>query len=551
MGAILIATGGGNLVAAGGGNLVAAGGGNVVSTNGGNLVAAGGGNLVAAGGGNLVAQGGGNVVSTNGGNLVSQGGGNAPVDSLFVNPANSSPVHTAGDLQTGSQGWFVAGSTGGSAPTVTVTTNRDGTMTGTLTVTFDQTSSPRIQDLQGLAFTVVANPAVVKLASSNVVVSEGAGHATVTVTRTGDTTTTVTVSYATSDGTATERTDFMPVYGTVTFNAGETQKTIDIPLVDNGYGPSSGAQRSFSLTIGNTIGGVMQMPNVATVSINNNDTTNSTTSPADGAQFFVRQHYLDFLGREPDQGGFDFWVSQITQCGTDQACIRAKRIDVSNAFFFELEYQQTASYVLRLYRAAYGNHQPSANPDSSNPTEANKVPSYAAFAPDRAQVVGGSALAQSQLAIATDFAFRPAFLAKYAATMSGPDFVDAVLATIKNDTGVDLNSQRTALIAEFNTGGRGQVLYRLADDNVQGNPINNRAFIDAEYNRSFVTSQYFGYLRRDADIGGFLFWLGQVSSAPLRNVPKQHAMVCSFVTSAEYQLRFSAVITHSNSECAQ
>jgi len=86
---------------------------------------------------------------------------------------------------------------------------------------------------------------------------------------------------------------------------------------------------------------------------------------------------------------------------------------------------------------------------------------------------------------------------------------------------------------------------------VQTNPINNRGFIDAEYNRAFVATQYFGYLRRDSDIGGFLFWLGQVSSGPLRDVPKQHAMVCSFITSAEYQLRFSSVMTHSNADCPQ
>jgi len=72
---------------------------------------------------------------------------------------------------------------------------------------------------------------------------------------------------------------------------------------------------------------------------------------------------------------------------------------------------------------------------------------------------------------------------------------------------------------------------------------------DAEYNRSFVATQYFGYLRRDADLGGINFWLGQVNGAPLRDVNKQHAMVCSFITSAEYQLRFSPVAPHSNSEC--
>jgi hypothetical protein len=57
-------------------------------------------------------------------------------------------------------------------------------------------------------------------------------------------------------------------------------------------------------------------------------------------------------------------------------------------------------------------------------------------------------------------------------------------------------------------------------------------------------------LRRDADIGGFLFWLGQVNDAPLRDVSRQHAMVCAFITAAEYQQRFSAVVTHSNGECS-
>jgi hypothetical protein len=114
---------------------------------------------------------------------------------------------------------------------------------------------------------------------------------------------------------------------------------------------------------------------------------------------------------------------------------------------------------------------------------------------------------------------------------------------------VDLISQRSALIVLFNSGERGNVIYRLADDNVATNPINNRPFIDAEYNRAFVFTQYAGYLRRDSDIGGFLFWLGQVNSGPLRDGTKQHGMVCSFITSTEYQQRFSSVVTHSNAEC--
>ncbi|HEX8096964.1 MAG TPA: hypothetical protein VF507_02965, partial [Pyrinomonadaceae bacterium] len=155
------------------------------------------------------------------------------------------------------------------------------------------------------------------------------------------------------------------------------------------------------------------------------------------------------------------------------------------------------------------------------------------------------------LSLANDFAARGDFLARYPTSLTGAQYVDALLATIKNDSGADLTSQRTALINLFNSGGRGAVLYRLADDNASSNPINNRAFVDAEYNRAFVYSQYAGYLKRDADIGGFGFWLNQVNRFPLRSTGIQNAMVCSFITSAEYQLRFGATATHSNKECPQ
>jgi hypothetical protein len=275
-------------------------------------------------------------------------------------------------------------------------------------------------------------------------------------------------------------------------------------------------------------------------------------NPLEEADFFVRQQYLDFLSRGPDPGGFTFWSGTITQCNSAVQCLRDQRVVVSNAFFYEQEYQQTASYVQRLYRAAYGDNQPHPNPntDPNFPNEEKKMPSYTTFVADRARVIGGASLAQSQLDLANAFVARPEFIAKYPASLStAGQFVDAVLATIQNDIGVNLGAQRNNLINLYNSFGRGGVLYRLADDNAQTNPISNQAFIDAEYNRSFVLGQYFGYLRRDPDIGGFVFWLGQVSSGPLRDVPKQHAMVCSFTTSAEYQFRFGPVASRDNSEC--
>jgi hypothetical protein len=58
-------------------------------------------------------------------------------------------------------------------------------------------------------------------------------------------------------------------------------------------------------------------------------------------------------------------------------------------------------------------------------------------------------------------------------------------------------------------------------------------------------------LRRDPDGGGYDFWLAQVNKFPLRDVSIQQAMACSFITSAEYQTRFSPIVTHTNRECPQ
>jgi hypothetical protein len=383
-------------------------------------------------------------------------------------------------------------------------------------------------------------------------VNEGSTRATITVSRSGDTSGAVSVDYSTSDDTARQSSDYTVAGNTLTFNAGETSKTFGVLISKDAYAEGN---EKLNLTLSNPAGGTtLGVQDTATLTIVDDASVPAGSQPIDEAENFVSQHYHDFLSRVPDPGGFTFWTQQITQCGNDAACIRTKRVDVSNAFYYELEFQQTGSYVVRLYRAAFGNNQPFPNPDNSNQTEAKKLVSYQAFVQDRARVVGGSQLATAQLNLAKAFVQRSEFVARYPSALNGPAFVDAILSTINTDLGVDLSSQRQGLIDLFNQAGggnvgRGNVLYRLADDNIQTNPINNRALIDAEYNRAFVATQYFGYLRRNPDIGGFLFWLGQVSSAQLRDVQKQHAMVCSFITSTEYQQRFSSVLTHSNVEC--
>jgi hypothetical protein len=57
--------------------------------------------------------------------------------------------------------------------------------------------------------------------------------------------------------------------------------------------------------------------------------------------------------------------------------------------------------------------------------------------------------------------------------------------------------------------------------------------------------EYFGYLRRDIDVGGFLSWLNILNTGSNPN-----GMVCAFITSAEYQDRFSPIRTRTDSVCA-
>src|SRR6185312_2581827 len=111
------------------------------------------------------------------------------------------------------------------------------------------------------------------------------------------------------------------------------------------------------------------------------------------------------------------------------------------------------------------------------------------------------------------------FLQKYPATLSGPQFIDALLETVKLNSAVDLSSQKATLIDDYNAhASRGRIVQMVAD---------NDQFKAAEYNSAFVLMQYFGYLRRDPDDGGYSFWLGLLNTSQQNNFL---GMVCAFIT---------------------
>ena len=69
-----------------------------------------------------------------------------------------------------------------------------------------------------------------------------------------------------------------------------------------------------------------------------------------------------------------------------------------------------------------------------------------------------------------------------------------------------------------------------------------------EYNPAFVLMQYFGYLRRNPEQEGYDFWLNVLNNREPNNF---QGMICSFLTSAEYQHRFGSTVTRTNADCGQ
>jgi hypothetical protein len=360
--------------------------------------------------------------------------------------------------------------------------------------------------------------------------SEGAGSIPVTVTRSGDTNVAASVDYETSDSGARQAQDYTYTSGTLYFGPGETSKTIRIPVTDDGLAGEGVVGEFLNLRIFNpTAGFSLDSPpgapfvGAVEVRIIDNDTANSATNPADDTDFFVRQHYRDFLNRDADTTGLAFWKNEITSCGADAACVERKRINVSAAFFLSIEFQNTGFLVHRLYETSF-----------------NRIPSYREFMQGsqkigRGLVVGESGweakLEASKQAFLNEWmncqAFHEAFDSK-----SNTEYVDALFANARL---VPADFHRQALINDLDNHviTRAQALRTVAED-----PI----LIFAQTNRAFVLMQYFGYLRRnpndppDTDFSGYNFWLAKLNQFNGNFVNAE--MVKAFITSGEYRQRF-------------
>jgi hypothetical protein len=360
---------------------------------------------------------------------------------------------------------------------------------------------------------------------SNLVNATGTYTLTLTTTGTGCSITPVSPTH--SNGVITGRitdADGTPVSGgVINLSGSQSRKTISDAngnyffgeVETNGFYSVTPSRANFSFAPGERSFSLVGNSTEATFT---GSLTGTDFNPLDTPEYYVRQHYLDFLGREPDESGFNFWSDQMLSCGTDFNCMERRRVNVSAAYFLSIEFQKTGGLVDSLYRASYG-----------------RRPLYGEFMPDVANLAQDVVVARSgweQQLTTNKRAFLDAWVQRAAFRdaydlLTDDRYVDALIA----HTGVSFTpSERDSLVMGLNLGSlsRTDVLQRVAED---------ERFARAKSNEAFVMMEYFGYLRRDPDESGFQYWLNKLSE--FNGNFERAEMVKAFTVSSEYRDRFS------------
>jgi uncharacterized repeat protein (TIGR01451 family) len=395
--------------------------------------------------------------------------------------------------------------------TVLVNGDPDAEANETFFVNLSGATNATIADNQGQGTITSDDTPLIGLSSSTYSVIEDGLHATITVNRLGDLSQPARVDYLTSDpsglnlcsqltGNASSRCDYATTAGTLRFAAGETTKTIYVPIVDDVYldGPEV-----FTLTLSNAVGGDLEGIDVATITITDNDTA-PAPNPIDNDAFFIRQLYIDFLGREPEPGAVTAWLGILNHCAVPTDC---DRIAVARGFVRSPEFQDRGFFVYRAFKTL------------------GRIAHYNEFIPDMARVSGflsAQDLEANKAAYIQMFMARQEFKNLYDSTIGNPTaYVDKLLQSVQ----LPGHPGRAGWIAGLTNGTltREQVLRQLIDSG---------DLYTAYVNEAFIIMNYFGFLRRDAD-AAYLTWIDIFN-----HTNDDRIIISGFLNSLEYRLRF-------------
>ena len=458
---------------------------------------------------------------------------NTPTSALIIDPSNPNVIYAGTDIgvfrsTTNGMTWetFSAG-----MPPVVVTS-------------FAVTANGKIQAStygRGVYELGETDTATLQFAFLNQTTPESDGGAYVVVRRSGNMSGTFSVQVRTADdnsfvrcddtttvpGKAFPRCDYSTTIETLTFGPGEAAKSVRVPVIDDVHVEPN---ENVGLTLSNPSAGATVGPfGTTTLFITSADTAGQQ-NPADTHAFFVRQQYIDFLSREPEQSGFDAWLGVLNGCSnaynTDPNNLAAQcdRPLVSSSFFRSPEFQTKGAHVYRYYTLTHG-----------------RRPQYTEIIPDMRLVTGATdtEVFQKKAAFAVNWVNSAAFQSVYGA-MTNQQLVDNLmgryaLLSIRTpdpaapDGDARITLTRADLVARLNaaTLTRAQLVRAIVDsDEVSA----------AEFRRAFVAMQYFGYLRRDPEEPGYTNWVNYLNANP----NDFYTMVNGFVNSGEYRLRFGA-----------
>ncbi len=229
----------------------------------------------------------------------------------------------------------------------------------------------------------------------------------------------------------------------------------------------------------------------------------------DDSDFFVIQHYIDFLSRFPEQQGFANWMTFLNSPNCDATCLHNNRLTASSGFFGSPEFRIKGYFAYRFYKASLA-----------------RQPLYTEIVADMRNLTAptGPEVDAKRAAFVNAWVTRSDFLTSFQRSLAPQEFVDKILATagitVSNRDGIV-----SALSANNTDAGRAVALRAIVESPEEDSK---------EFNRAFVYMQYVGYLRRDPEEPGYSNWLTYLNS----HSQDFSEMIRGFVDSVEYRNRF-------------
>lgn len=279
----------------------------------------------------------------------------------------------------------------------------------------------------------------------------------------------------------------------------------------------------YSIRLQSNSGELANLPGAITV---DPGTSLTAANPLDDSRFFISQQYADILGHEADRATIESFVTQLLQCGSKADCLRGRKVDIAAAVLTQNGLLEGVGLLNGLYTTAL-----------------NRRPRFSDFENARNLLVRTSNdFENASLAVALSFVQLGEFERRYPSSMNATEFIDSLLLSVLQRTGIDLSTERPRLLELFDGTnlGRAVILNTL---------VNNARFVEAQRNEAFVLAEYFAFLRRDPDESGFGVWVNSVRPRTVRDPAAARSLVCQFLNSDEYQRRFAMVVTHTSAEC--